>query len=371
MLKTFAVRFCFSAALSVMITSFAVGQQNPDQHHLGHEGHDHQTDLAGLQVMGALDMAAFANSDRALTEDNRLQIRSAELMLSGPVDRMFDAVIGFAGHSHGGSFLWDLHEGYLQTSTLLPNTKIRAGKFLLGIGRLNRMHQHEWLFTEAPKLHREFFAEEAAIDTGLELTHSFQTERPMTLTVGLTNGYCYGHCDQLGRKPVTPLHYVRWGIGQVHGQTGLNYWGYTDFAGERVWHTGVDYFWQRKVSRRLTHLVHIETYYRNRLPKDGIARVDAGMYGLYQRSIAESWTAGVRLDLLSELNRRWELVDERRENLDYGLNLNATFKASEASTLRWGLTREVETQRGQAAHVNDRAEFQLVYLLGSHPEHDH
>lgn len=329
-----------------------------------------QTSAPPVQIMGAADLVGQWNSDSAESEENRLSVRSAEISLYAPVDHLWNGVLTFAGHNEGGRFIWDIHEAYVQNSGLLPRTQIRVGKFLLGIGRLNQFHQHDWPFTFAPKVQRSFFADEAAMDTGVQVTHVLPTENYQDVTVGVTNGYCYGHCDQLGRKPLAPLHYVRWGLGSENTLTGLNYWAYTDFSGERVWHTGVDFTWKDREGTLLKNLVQTETYYRNRLPAGLPAVVDAGTYFYYQRGLDEQWSAGARLDLFSELNRRWELVDQKRDNLDYGLNLLLTYKASEFSLIRFGYGREVVTQAGTDMEANDRLEFQLIYLLGSHPAHD-
>ncbi|MBX3017183.1 MAG: hypothetical protein KF767_04790 [Bdellovibrionaceae bacterium] len=335
----------------------------------GHEGHDHGGGgLDGLNFLGAADLFLPVHSDQNQVDENRLRIRSAELSISGSVDQYFEGTLTFAGHSHGGNFLWDVHEAYLRTNDYLwENTEVKVGKFLLGIGRLNQIHQHEWLFTEAPRVHRQFFAEEAAMDTGAEVRHRFN--ETFNLTAGVTNGYCYGHCDQLGRRPLAPVHYLRGEVATDDSRTGLNYWGYTDFSGERVWHTGVDFVWKKMSHGRAKHLIQTETYYRNKIPELGAASVHAGTYLYYQRTWNRRLSSGLRADLFSELNRRWELVDEKRDNLDYALTLNSTYRAGEYSTLRGGLVHEALTQRGVAAVVDNRVELQLVYLLGSHPPH--
>lgn len=355
-------------AVLLVLALFAfsrVAAAQADEHD---HAHDHGGGLENLQFLGAVDLVLPAHSDRGRVDDNRLKVRSAELSVAGNVDHVFEGTLTFAGHSHGGNFLWDVHEAFLRTNdNLWENTEVKAGKFLLGIGRLNQLHQHEWPFTEAPRVHREFFAVEAAMDTGVEVRQRLAPA--FVLTAGLTNGYCYGHCDQLGRRPVAPVHYLRGEFAGPRSRTGLNYWGYTDFAGERVWHTGVDFAWKKMSHGRAKHLVQSEAYYRNRLPATGAAAVHAGAYLYYQRAWNRRWTSGARADLFSELNRRWTLADEKRDNLDYAVVLNTTYRAGEFSMLRAGITHEAATQRGVAALVDNRLELQLVYLLGSHPPH--
>lgn len=323
-------------------------------------------------LTAAVDMVGIVNSRPELIDDNRFDVRGAEISLGGPIDSLFEGMLTFAGHTHDASFVWGIHEAYIQSVSLVPQTTVKAGQFLLGIGRLNQTHRHDWRFTEPPKIQREFFSEEAVSDTGVEVSHLiFGKDTFFEITGGVTNGYCYGHCDQQGRRPLTPLHYIRLAIGGQTAITGFNYWSLTDFTGERVWHTGVDWKFEMLESAGAKDLVQAEAYYRNKLPPGGVAKVDAGAYLFFQKGWSEKWSTGIRLDLFSELNRRWQLVDQKRENLDYGIHLSTNYQASENAFFRAGYTREVETEAGAEAEANDRLEFQIVYLFGGHEGHNH
>lgn len=313
-----------------------------------------------MAVTAVIDLFAGVNSDPLFVDQNHLQIRGAELGLAAPLDPQFDGIVTFAGHQHEAEFEWELHEAYLQNHKLIPRSVVKVGKFLLGVGRLNQSHQHDWPFAVAPRVHREFFADEVAVDTGVQSLTKFESAWPMELTLGVTNGYCYGHCEELGARPVSPLHYVRWGLQTGNATTGLNYWSRTDSAGERTWWTGVDWLWENSQD-----LVQIESYTRNILPVGAPAQVDAGLYIYYQRELNSLWTWGARLDLFSQLNRRFPDSDDKRENLASGLSLNATYKASAATHLRLGYTRETETQSSEAAQNNDRLELQAVFAIES------
>lgn len=82
----------------------------------GHEGHDHGHEhggggLEGLNFLGAADLYMPVHSDQTHADENRLRIRSAELSISGSVDQFFEGTLTFAGHTHGGNFLWDVQIG--------------------------------------------------------------------------------------------------------------------------------------------------------------------------------------------------------------------------------------------------------------------
>ena len=71
-------------------------------------------------------------------------LREVELAFSGAVDPYFDvwATFGIAD----GSI--EPEEVYVQTRRFLPGTQIKFGKFLSGVGYLNRQHRHQWDFVD-------------------------------------------------------------------------------------------------------------------------------------------------------------------------------------------------------------------------------
>ena len=135
--------------------------------------------------------------------------RKSRSLRTAPIDQTFNGVLSFAAHREEGETVAEVHEAYLSTSNLIPRSTIRVGQFFLGVGRLNRFHRHEWSVIFAPHVQENFFGEEGALDSGVE--YSWLAPLPFYLetTVGLTNGFTYGHAHNEGEKPRKPTHYAR------------------------------------------------------------------------------------------------------------------------------------------------------------------
>lgn len=86
-----------------------------------------QVSLQNIQTSAAIDITAPLSFDNS--ENNKLDIRSAELVFFGPLDPTFDAVINLAAHNEDGEYHAELHEAYVGSSKLIPSSRFRAGKF--------------------------------------------------------------------------------------------------------------------------------------------------------------------------------------------------------------------------------------------------
>jgi hypothetical protein len=71
-------------------------------------------------------------------------LREVELVFSGAVDPYFDVWATFGI----GDGTIEPEEVYVQTRRFLPGTQVRFGRFLSGIGYLNRQHRHQWDFVD-------------------------------------------------------------------------------------------------------------------------------------------------------------------------------------------------------------------------------
>ena len=105
--------------------------------------------------------------DHAHGIEEGMQLREAELTLTGTVDPYFDAV-GVIGIHEGGGV--DLEEAYIQTRALPGGLQLKAGKFLSDIGYINRQHIHDWDFVDQPLVMREIFGDHGLQDTGVQMT---------------------------------------------------------------------------------------------------------------------------------------------------------------------------------------------------------
>lgn len=339
--------------------------------------------LDGLKVFSAVDLVGDIGFENPTKDTGRLRVRGFELATFGPVDPLFDALVSIAGHDEGGMTELELHEAYVSSSQLLSPLNsgllIKLGQFFLGVGRLNRFHSHEWPFTSAPKSHARFFAEEAAIDTGIELEKTLDLgseEWSMDVTTGLTNGWNYGHSHTGGRRPLSGTHYIRTAFFRDYQDgrglmLGLNYLGRTDADSVQTRLAGVDVVFKSRLGKVLRSSFQMEAYHRIQSSKYLAHTEEAGGYFNYERSVSETgeWSLGARVDAFTNLSLTFA-AGEARPNLDYAVLPYLTYRATEFSTLRGSYFYGVETRQGDEARVEQRVDLQLVVLFGAHPAHD-
>jgi hypothetical protein len=116
-------------------------------------------------------------------------------------------------------------------------------------------------------------------------------------------------------------------------------------------------------------LVQSEIWYRNLSSPGAENSEDLGAYIYPQALVGEDLYAGVRIDLFTELNRRFVSDNSKQDNLNYAFVPTLTYKHSEFSTLRLAYTRDTETFKGEADQVHEKIELQWVAILGAHPAH--
>ena len=80
----------------------------------------------------------------------------SELAISANVDHLFRADARFALAEDDGAGVVEVEEASIQTLALPEGLKLKAGRFLSGIGYLNQQHPHEWDFADAPLVYKAF-----------------------------------------------------------------------------------------------------------------------------------------------------------------------------------------------------------------------
>ena len=335
--------------------------------------------LQNINLGVAVDTLASGGFDRGA--DNQVNVRSGEILLYGPVDHIFDGVLNVAGHNHDGHFHVQLHEAYIGSSRLIPQSRFRVGKFLLNVGRLNNFHQHDWPFVTAPKVFREFFSPggtilqaEGVADSGLEYTWLLPTKRFIDITVGVTNGYCYGECETPGQKPPYPLYYVHpttfFDYGDGKGMLlGASYMSRKNASYQKTDLYGIDLTYKVRHGKRLKWLVQSEVFYQVQSVTDAEGTRKYGFYIYPQYGLNERLSLGFRVDGFSHLNLKDE-SGANQKDYDYALVPTVTYKTSEFSTVRLAYAHEVDTTAGHDNKMNRQIMLQLTFLLGAHPAHD-
>ncbi len=337
--------------------------------------------LANIQVAGALDGVTPISFDDSA--NNKMLLRSADLIFFGPIDHTFDGQLNLTAHLEDGQMAFELEEGFLSSSKLIPRSRIKAGKFLLGFGRLNTFHAHDWPFVNAPKVHREFLSPpnetlkaESAADTGLEYSYLLPLDRFVEVTLGVTNGYCYGHCDSEGERPRHPLYYVHpstfFELGQGNGLLlGASHMRRHDASDTKTELSGIDLTFKSREGKILRWLVQSELLFEHQTDQDNKIQERAGGYVFIQKGMNENWLAGLRADVFSHLNRKFESTGESRKDLSYALVPTLTYNHSEFTRLRLAYSHEVESIAGEPEDQTERQiQLQFVFILGAHPSHN-
>jgi hypothetical protein len=331
-------------------------------------------DSSGLKISAAVDlMGSYKVNEESSAEDS-FAAREAEIVLTAPIDPSFDGFLSFAAHREDGEAVAELHEAFIRTSRLVPRSNIRAGQFFLGVGRLNRLHRHEWPIISAPKVHNEFFGEEGALDSGLEYTWLAPLPFFLESTIGVTNGYTYGHAHDAGEKPKQPTHYARFATytelpGNGGAQTALNYLSRTDATGTRMTLAGLDLTAKWRDAGVLNFLLQSEIWHRTLTPEGASAEKTLGAYVLPQYAFDAQLYLGVLIDYYSVLSLK-DAIGQSVDNSVISVVPTVTYKASEFSTLRLAYHHEKTTREDEADQNDQRVEFQANFTIGAHPAHD-
>ncbi|MBI1862183.1 MAG: hypothetical protein HYR96_14815 [Deltaproteobacteria bacterium] len=324
----------------------------------------------GLQISVAGDIVGNFLG----TADNRLLPREGEVVLYAPIDQTWDGALNLAAHNEDGEYKFEIHELTIGSSRLIPRSRFKVGQYFLGVGRLNQTHRHDWPFTSAPKVQTQFLYEEGVNDTGAEYSYLWPTPFYLDLTLGITNGWTFGHTHDEGKGPVLPTHYLRlvtYNDLFLDGglQTGLNYLGRKDSSGNNTSLFGLDLTAKWREAQTLTFLFQSELWYRIYSPAAGDVENTIGFYAYPQYGFSPSWSLGVRVDGYSVLNSK-DAGGNNVGSFDYGLVPTFSYKASEFSTIRASYGVKGRLSQGAVSNTEHFLELQAVFILGSHPAHD-
>lgn len=308
------------------------------------------------------------------TQDNRLLLRSAEISFSGAVDHYLTGHLSIAAHEEDGQYNFELHEGYLQTASLIPNSLVKVGKFFLNIGKLNTTHQHDWNFSNAPKVHKTFLDDEAVGDVGIEYQWLAPTDNYFSITLGLTNGYTWGHTHSAGVRPTVPVHYIHPQIYWLNSSsggllTGLTYLGRTDHDNNKYTLIGLDNTYKYRVGKKVDWQFLSEVWMQAKTAADGSTEDQAGAYFFIEKNISDIWYLGLREDLFTNLSQKF-ISGPSQKNLDYDTTIQATARFSEFSLVRFSYTYKVQSDQGESDLNENYIAAQLTIILGDHPSHD-
>jgi len=101
-----------------------------------------------------------------------LNLREAELTLSGSVDPYFDMMV-MAAISDSNI---ELEEAFITTRALPAGTQIKAGKFFSDVGYINKQHIHDWQFVDQPWMRELMFGDEGLNEVGVQASWLLPTD---------------------------------------------------------------------------------------------------------------------------------------------------------------------------------------------------
>jgi hypothetical protein len=271
--------------------------------------------------------------------DRGFNLRETEFALSGAVEPYFDVWTTVELSVDAV----EAEEVYVQTRKLLPGLQLRAGRFLSGVGYINRQHPHQWDFVDQALVYDAIFGGHLA-DTGLQVT--WMPHAPGYALMGFealqgTNGRISGQeaerfPDYFERTPGPRLFTGFLKAGPTPGRTrtvqGGASFGYSRSHQEAIvlrdmleeglsgsaWFAGTDWVWRHDSGRALGRgdfTVQGEYLYRkenlSRVAIDGVkirggsphVFVQDGFYAQWVYGIAPRWTVAGRVDVIGLTNR--------------------------------------------------------------------
>ncbi|MDH5656215.1 MAG: hypothetical protein OEZ34_09920 [Spirochaetia bacterium] len=354
--------------------------------------------------------------------ENKAVIRGAEIGFAGDIDQIGRGVVTLGVHEDEGETVMDLEEAFfLFPVTPIPRTSFKLGKFFYDAGRINRIHPHDWNFTDAPAVHRELLSDKNAGDVGIEASFLFPWSFWQELTVGVFNGHSVGHPphqheeekedseewialentlrEELGlplREPEVEMHDEEADSLQtrqnplitVHLKQFFSFgknWG-TQFGFTYMrWHpgsekhkvthqSGIDFAVRWNRGRLRSFIWQSEIWYRETRDKaehpweeaDPV-ETRAGAYTLFEYQFHQNWSAGIRFDGYHNPNYRGEsgyfVSDAETE-----AQVLITWKPSEFSKFRF---TGGQKRRYLYNDIDNTMSLQAVFIIGSHPQHQY
>ena len=111
----------------------------------------------------------------------------SELAFSANVDHLFRGNARFSLAEDDGAGVVEVEEVNVETLALPTGFKLKAGRYLSGIGYLNQQHPHEWDFSDAPLAYKAFFGYRLQND-GLQLRWVAPTDLFLEFGAEAANG---------------------------------------------------------------------------------------------------------------------------------------------------------------------------------------
>lgn len=331
------------------------------------------SDNGGLKISAAVDITGnYKTSGEGKVATDRTSPRTIDLMVYGAIDPFFDGTMSMAAHEEDGESVFEVHEAYISSDRLVPSSRFRLGQFFLDIGRLSRFHQHEWPFISTPLIHEELFGEEGVLDSGLEYSFLFPLPVYLDLTIGVSNGYTFGHSHEEGDKPRHPNYYAHlvsfMELGELNLQPGVSALWRTTHDNRKEQYLGIELTGKVKSNKIIKWLTQTELWSRTLTPENSESDETIGGYSFLQYGFESGLALGVRGDFITNTT----LKDADGNKIDNHKNMISTqlgYKPSEFSNFRLAYNLNEEKNPGEEAKQFETLDIQATFILGAHPAH--
>ena len=359
-----------------------------------------QRDPGGYRIDGFIPSGGEVGPPR-----KGFSLGESELAFSANVDHLFRANARFALAEDDGAGVVEVEEVNVETLGLSSGLKVKAGRFLSGVGYLNQQHPHEWDFADAPLAYKAFFGYRLQND-GVQLRWVAPTDLFLELGTEVASGQKFPGAERNrnGAGLWTAFAHLggdigtssAWQVGLSHVRTNPRERGFEDgadatgtalahsFSGRsQTWIADFVYKWAPNGNSSVTNLkVQGEDFQRR---ETGDLNYDIG--GLTEASSAARFRqSGSYLQAVYQFMPRWRVgvrgdwLDSGTANLGSldpaGLPLLAGYNASRQSAMLDWSPSEFSRLRLQLARDKSRRDesdnqiwLQYIMSLGAHGAH--
>jgi hypothetical protein len=304
-----------------------------------------------------------------------------------------------------------LEEAYMTTRKLPYGFRVKAGKFLSGIGRLNDQHEHAWDFADRPLVAQAFLGEEGLNEIGGQITWVAPIDVYLMLGAEILNGDNEASFGTVGfMYPGTSVHvqetngpglfvnFVRsafdWGdatfligLSSAHGITRTDH-GFSDAAGGGSAFDGTsdlangnvtakyildpirsisfqgEYFY-RLMDGKIYNRDSLNTIHENTLNKH-----QAGLYAQLTAKIDLRWRIAVRYDLIHLNDVFLQAVNNNLPKKLARYSAMVEFNPTEFSRLRLQFNSDMSKYLQIRIHERySEVILQLNMAIGAHGAH--
>ncbi len=341
--------------------------------------------------------------EHGLNQHNGFNLNYAEISFYAPVDPYFDmfAVL------HAGLEGAEIEEAYFTSQQLPLGFKIKGGKFLSSIGRINDRHAHYWDFADLPLVYQSFFGSQLN-EIGAQL--SWLPVLPFYLLIGAeilkgeneasygTEGFAFypGSCsfNEIDDAQYPSLYTafaktsfdagnftLLFGASGMYGTSRINH-GIDQSGGHAFYGktliTGGDITLRYDITSYQYIAVQSEYLYRYKKGdmyeydgtntiKDELIAKQSGLYTQLIVRTGKLTRIGLRYDLLAK-NDLGDNSEEAKDNLPR-YTVMAEYSPTEFSRFRLQYSYDPSLYEGSANKINHQIIFQCNLSIGAHGAH--